>query len=215
MYKIRYIILSLILSSALSINSFAQIDDNINNKTEYQVTEDINEEIGEELENYDAEYVHDEEIIIEKVTELKKQQIESAFSEIENIIIQNEILDVFQDWKGVRYKWGGDSKIGIDCSALVRRVYRYLFDYELPRVSVDQVKQGVKVAKADLKPGDILFFRPENRVNHTAVYIGNSLFINASSSKGVIISSLDNVYWGKYFKYGVRVNKAIEHIQNT
>jgi len=60
----------------------------------------------------------------------------------------------------------------------------------------------------NLKPGDILFFRPENRVNHTAVYLGNSLFINASSSKGVILSSLESSYWGRYFKYAVRVDDA-------
>ena len=52
---------------------------------------------------------------------------------------------------------------------------------------MDQVKKGRKISTSDLKPGDLLYFTPENRVNHVAVYIGNSLFINASSSQGVVL----------------------------
>ena len=55
---------------------------------------------------------------------------------------------------------------------------------------------------------ELIFFRPEDTNNHTAVYLGDSLFINASSSKGVVISTLENTYWNKYFKYGVRVRMA-------
>ena len=97
------------------------------------------------------------------------------------------------------------SKSFIFFLALTRRVYREVFEFELPRVSVDQAQRGVHISKSELRPGDILFFRPENRVNHTAVYVGNSLFINASSSQGVVLSSLENKYWEKYFKYGVRI----------
>ena len=70
---------------------------------------------------------------------------------------------------------------------------------------MQQVKVGAHVSKENLKPGDIVFFRPEEKNNHTAVYLGDTLFINASSSKGVVISTLENTYWNKYFKYGVRV----------
>ena len=118
-------------------------------------------------------------------------------------------MNAYNNWRGTRYRWGGDSKDGIDCSALTRRVYRAVFNgYELPRVSVDQVRMGNIVSRENLKPGDILFFRPRNSVNHTAVYLGNSLFINASSSKGVIISSIEEPYWNQYFRYGVRVSAA-------
>ena len=57
-----------------------------------------------------------------------------------------------------------------------------------------------------------MFFRPEERVNHTAVYLGNSLFLNASTSQGVVISTLESKYWGKYFKYAVRVDKARQSV---
>ena len=128
--------------------------------------------------------------------------------EIDRVILENALLKSFNNWKGTRYQWGGDSKNGIDCSALTRRIYRDVFGYELPRVSTDQVKVGRKVSISNLKAGDILFFRPEGRTNHTAVYLGNSLFLNASSSQGVILSSLESKYWGRYFQYGVRVDAA-------
>ena len=160
---------------------------------------------------YDSEYVHDEKVIIKKVTKLKDDQqailLSGSFDQISDIIVENELLKSFENWRGTRYSWGGDSKSGIDCSALTRRVYREVFEFELPRVSVDQAQKGAHIPREELRPGDILFFRPENRVNHTAVYVGNSLFINASSSQGVVLSSLDNKYWGKYFKYGVRISE--------
>lgn len=158
-------------------------------------------------------HVQNEEVIVtQKMDELKIEQdrilASGTMEEIDRVILENALLKSFNNWKGTRYAWGGDSLKGIDCSALTRRVYREVFNYELPRVSVDQVKVGRKISTSELKPGDILFFRPEGRVNHTAVYLGNSLFINASSSKGVIISSLESNYWGKYFKYAVRVDQA-------
>ena len=110
--------------------------------------------------------------------------------------------------RGTRYVLGGDSRKGIDCSALTRRVYREVFNKELPRVSTQQVKQGTRVSAKNLRSGDIDFFKPGNRTNHTAVYVGNTLFINASSSKGVVMSSLKSPYWRKYFRYGVRVHNV-------
>ena len=156
---------------------------------------------------------NDEQIIVDnRFKELKREQdrimMDGTAEEIDRVILENALLKSFNNWKGTRYAWGGDSSRGIDCSALTRRVYREVFGYELPRVTEDQVKMGRRVSSNNLKPGDILFFRPENRVNHTAVYLGNSLFINASSSKGVILSSLESSYWGRYFKYAVRVDDA-------
>ena len=74
--------------------------------------------------------------------------------------------------------------------------------------STQQVKQGTRVSAKNLRSGDIVFFKPGNRTNHTAVYVGNTLFINASSSKGVVMSSLKSPYWRKYFRYGVRVHNV-------
>lgn len=152
-----------------------------------------------------------EQVIIDKMTELRKKHERIAksgtASEKRTAADEKKLLVSYSKWKDTKYAWGGDSKKGIDCSALTRRIYREVYGHELPRVSTQQAQTGKKVSSKNLKAGDIVFFKPEGRTNHTAVYVGNSLFINASSSKGVVMSSLKSPYWGKYFKYGVRVDK--------
>ncbi|ACZ01479.1 C40 family peptidase [Streptobacillus moniliformis] len=161
---------------------------------------------------FDSEYIHDQSYIDKKINEIEESvmSMSGVYNSLDNIILKNKLFSAYDKWAGTKYIFGGVNHKGIDCSALTREVFRDVFGYELPRVSVDQVKKGRKIEKGEMKPGDLLYFRPENRVNHVAVYIGNSLFINASSSKGVVLSSLNNSYWGKYFKYAVRVDAARE-----
>ena len=155
-------------------------------------------------------------LVITKINELQEKNqrllISGTSSEIRTVKLQNALLKSFENWKGTKYSFGGDSSRGIDCSALTRRVYREVFSFELPRVTKDQIKVGRHVSRNNLKPGDILYFRPDGKYNHTAVYLGNSLFINASSSKGVILSSLEHSYWSKYFVHGVRVDTASANV---
>lgn len=155
-------------------------------------------------------------LVITKINELQEKNqrllISGTNSEIRTVKLQNALLKSFENWKGTRYSFGGDSSRGIDCSALTRRVYREVFSFELPRVTKDQIKVGRHVSRNNLKPGDILYFRPDGKYNHTAVYLGNSLFINASSSKGVILSSMEHSYWSKYFVHGVRVDTASANV---
>ena len=152
----------------------------------------------------------DDNLIITKINELHEKNqkflISSTNFEKHSAKLHNALLKSFENWKGTKYVFGGDSIEGIDCSALTRRMYSEVFNFELPRITKDQIKVGRQVSKHNLKPGDILYFRPEGKYNHTAVYLGNSLFINASSSEGVVLSSLEDSYWSKYFVHGVRVN---------
>ena len=152
------------------------------------------------------------QLVLQKLSELKRKQQEilkhGTISQKKTVKLQNDLLKSYSHWKGTKYELGGDSSSGMDCSALTRRVYREVYGYELPRQTVQQIKVGAHIPREDLKPGDIVFFKPEDTNNHTAVYLGDSLFINASSSKGVVISTLENTYWNKYFKYGVRVRMA-------
>ena len=160
---------------------------------------------------YSISVNNNDQLIIDKMTELRKKHERIAksgtASEKRTAAAEKKLLVSYSKWKDTKYAWGGDSKKGIDCSALTRRIYREVYGHELPRVSTQQAQTGKKVSSKNLKAGDIVFFKPEGRTNHTAVYVGNSLFINASSSKGVVMSSLKSPYWEKYFKYGVRVDK--------
>ena len=152
------------------------------------------------------------QLVLQKLSELKRKHQEillnGTFSQKKTVKLQNQLLKSYSNWKGTKYSLGGDSEDGMDCSALTRRVYREVFNKELPRVSTQQVKQGTRVSAKNLRSGDIVYFKPENRTSHTAVYVGNTLFINASSSKGVVMSSLKSPYWRKYFRYGVRVHNV-------
>ena len=152
------------------------------------------------------------DLVETKMAELRQRHRKAMTSgsaqEKKRAAVEKKLLTSYSKWRGTRYVLGGDSRKGIDCSALTRRVYREVYGYELPRQTVQQVKVGTHVSKENLKPGDIVFFRPEEKNNHTAVYLGDTLFINASASKGVVISTLENTYWNKYFKYGVRIREV-------
>lgn len=111
----------------------------------------------------------------------------------------------FFHWKGTPYRLGGDSKRGIDCSALVKNVYRDSFNLTLPRTTETQVKKGYLVYKDQLQVGDLVFFKTGWSTRHVGIYMGNNQFMHASTSKGVITSSLDNVYWKEKYWQARRI----------
>ncbi|OZT73767.1 C40 family peptidase [Vreelandella boliviensis] len=114
-------------------------------------------------------------------------------------VIREALLAQHQRWAGTPYRIGGTSERGIDCSALVRNVYRDTFNLELPRSTRGQVHEGRSIDRQELQAGDLVFFRPPGRYNHVGIYVGDGYFLHASTSKGVIISSLDNSYWQRYY----------------
>lgn len=113
--------------------------------------------------------------------------------------VRQQIVEAAQDWFGVPYQWGGESKNGIDCSGFVQRVYREAFSYRLPRVTETQVQTGRKVPRSKVRAGDLVFFRPENEWNHVGVYLGNGTFAHASSSDGVTKDQFGAPYWSRYY----------------
>lgn len=109
------------------------------------------------------------------------------------------IRDVAEEWYGVPYKWGGESKQGVDCSAFVQAVYEEAFHWLLPRVTERQVRAGRKIPPSKLRPGDLVFFQPGNNSNHVGVYLSDKTFVHASSSDGVTRSSLEDDYWTRNY----------------
>ena len=106
----------------------------------------------------------------------------------------------------IPYKFGGNSILGIDCSAYVRTVYGFL-GIELPRTAREQFKTGETIERDDLSIGDLVFFRTyASFPSHVGIYLGNNLFIHASSrGKKVTIDSLDTPYYLKRFIGGKRL----------
>ena len=103
---------------------------------------------------------------------------------------------VSQKYIGVKYKWGGTTPKGFDCSGFVKYTYK-LAGKNLPRTAAQMYKQGKAVSKSKLQKGNLVFFRTTSSkaVSHVGIYLGNNKFIHASSSKGVRVESMNNSYW--------------------
>lgn len=114
-------------------------------------------------------------------------------------VIREALLDEHQRWIGTPYTLGGTSFRGVDCSSLMQHVFTEAFSLDLPRTTEEQVLEGDWVSKGDLKAGDLVFFKPPGAYNHVGVFVGDGYFLHASTSKGVKLSRLDNVYWGRYY----------------
>lgn len=113
--------------------------------------------------------------------------------------VRKALLDQHERWMGTPYRLGGTSQRGIDCSALVRNIFRDIFELDLPRTTRGQVHEGRPIDRQALQAGDLVFFRPPGANNHVGIYVGDGHFLHASTSQGVTISSLDNVYWKRYY----------------
>lgn len=112
------------------------------------------------------------------------------------------LAKVFDEWVGTRYRFGGESKRGIDCSAFTRVTFEEAFGITLPRSTAKQRYVGRKISKNELKTGDLVFFRHNN---HVGIYLGNRQFMHSSSGNGVMISSLDEAYWVKSYTQSRRI----------
>jgi len=100
------------------------------------------------------------------------------------------------DWYGTRYRFGGTSKSGIDCSSFTQKLYASTYGIEIPRTAVTQYSACKRIEKDDLREGDLLFFHTtRSGISHVGVYLGNNRFIHASSSRGVVISNLNESYY--------------------
>lgn len=113
-----------------------------------------------------------------------------------------KVLNFLEEWWGTKYKYGGDSKDGIDCSAFTKRYVSAIYKKEIPRTSAQQYQALVKIKKKELQEGDLVFFNTQRRkgaITHVGVYLRNNKFVHASTSSGVIISDLDDVYFSKRY----------------
>ncbi len=109
---------------------------------------------------------------------------------------------------GIHYKLGGSSpEHGLDCSGLVRYVFREADGTELPRTSSEISRVGEKIDKKDLQPGDLVFFNTLKRTfSHVGIYLGDNKFIHAPSSGGTVrVESMDLAYWKARFDGARRI----------
>lgn len=128
--------------------------------------------------------------------------------------LAQQIVNNAMQFEGVRYRGGGTTKDGMDCSGMVYATFR-IFDITLPRSSYDMATAGTEVELSEVKKGDLLFFdnnRRRNRINHVGIVVevtpeGEVKFLHSSTSSGVIVSSMNEDYHSRTF---VKAKRVIE-----
>jgi len=171
-------------------------------------------EVKKELHTSGTQSIKSDDIIsrdskpveIEKASGLQIKYALLLNTEVEQI--QNvSLYQNIDDWYGTRYKLGGTTKDGIDCSAFVQTIFLSAFGVTLPRMAKDQYKVARRISRTELKEGDLLFFDTRGGVSHVGIYLHNNKFVHASVS-GVTISDMFEPYYVKHFISAGRVTNV-------
>lgn len=112
---------------------------------------------------------------------------------------------------GIRYKYGGNApENGLDCSGLVRYVFKEVLGKELPRTSEEISRVGKQVDRTELQPGDLVFYNTLRRgFSHVGIYLGDNKFIHSPSAGGQVrIESMDIQYWKQRFNGARRITET-------
>jgi lipoprotein Spr len=135
----------------------------------------------------------------------------AAYMKIDPDSLKNVTLYNFIDkWMKTPYKYGGIDETGIDCSGFIQRLLSDVYNIQVPRTSAQQFfTKNVEPFHDNsyFSEGDLVFFCtvPGNPISHVGMYLRNRYFINASTSSGVSLASLDDPYWKKRFVAAGRV----------
>ncbi|WP_416438114.1 C40 family peptidase [Phnomibacter sp. MR] len=119
------------------------------------------------------------------------------------------LVNTLEKWKGTPYRFGGNTSSGIDCSGLIHQLYKEAYQLVTPRTTADLFTQSSIIPVDSLQEGDLVFFTiGTSKPGHAGIYLWDQLFFHASTSKGVMVSSLQEAYWKKYFTAAGRLRKA-------
>jgi cell wall-associated NlpC family hydrolase len=136
----------------------------------------------------------------------KEVLVETSVNKLVETVIENA-----EDYNGVRYKFGGTTRKGMDCSGLIYVSFKKE-NILLPRISRDMAKKGQLVQLRQVEKGDLLFFKTgksKKEINHVGLVTrsnkGRIEFIHATTSRGVITSSLKENYWNDAFVEARRI----------
>jgi hypothetical protein len=143
---------------------------------------------------------------VEKVSALQMKYAVLLNTDVE--LLQNDaLLGHVDEWYGTRYRMGGTTKKGVDCSAFVQAVYLSAFAVALPRTARDQYQSSRIISATELKEGDLVFFNTTGGVSHVGIYLQNNKFVHASSRNGVVISDLFEPYYLRRYIGAGRIEK--------
>ena len=147
------------------------------------------------------------EYVVKCDPESKESKYMPSYSSQAALNLRSLIRDVSDDYLGVRYLYSGTTPKGFDCSGYTQYVMNQV-GITLNRTALDQLQNGVVIAKEDLQCGDLVFFSNTGGrgfCSHVAIYIGNGQIIHSGASTGVVIADLDSSYYQKHFLCGRRI----------
>jgi probable lipoprotein NlpC len=105
-----------------------------------------------------------------------------------------------QKWLGTPHRLGGSDRQGVDCSGLTRELYRVVAGLALPHHAQRQFGYGTAALASALRPGDLVFFSERGKgIFHVGLSLGGDQFVHASTSRGVMVSSLREPYFAARF----------------
>lgn len=141
---------------------------------------------------------------IENCTSLQFKYAQLMDVDVE-LITNTKLYAVIENWWATRYRYGGTTKKGIDCSAFTGALLNETFGYNMPRTARDQYAMCDKIERENLAEGDLVFFNTRGGISHVGVYLANGYFVHSSVHGGVTISSLDEDYYNRKYISGGRV----------
>jgi murein DD-endopeptidase / murein LD-carboxypeptidase len=141
-----------------------------------------------------------------KVNEFQSHGSEEAFNVLQQKLgissreIKNSKLYSFiSEWYGVPYKYSGCHKSGVDCSCFAGILYETVYGKKTSRTASEIFSECEKINPDEAKEGDLIFFKINgNSISHVGIYLKNRCFVHSSTSKGVVINSIEEAYYKKY-----------------
>ncbi len=117
------------------------------------------------------------------------------FASIGSVLADAPLNETIDDLLGIKYKYGGTTEKGFDCSGFTGYVFAEL-GLKLPRTSRDQAKVGTKIDKKDLRKGDLVFFNTNGKsISHVGIYLGDGKMAHSSSKYGTKIANFNDKYY--------------------
>jgi len=122
-----------------------------------------------------------------------------------NVFAESALEKTVNELIGAKYRYGGASPEGFDCSGFTMYVFAQ-FGIELSHQSKAQAKEGIWVAKENLRPGDLVFFNTDGKgISHVGIYMGNGEFAHAATDDGIVLTSLNDRYYAKRYVTARRI----------
>ncbi|SFW72693.1 NlpC/P60 family protein [Sinomicrobium oceani] len=178
----------------------------------------VNAELGRRPQVDDIKVIRDMEIVLEEeekepllITPGDRAYFAKVLGVRPSEITNQKLYAYIKEWQGVPYRYGGETKRGIDCSALMRDLYKEVYGILLPRTASEIMLNDDHVERFRsikyLREGDLVFFRSNNEkiMTHVGIYLKNNRFLSATESQGVQITNLDDPYWRNTYRLSGRI----------